>query len=275
MPEGTVIKDTVRSRGGPGRPPAPRRPGPTLEAVPTTPGEPADRAPAAPTGALRCTVLPASAAHADGWVVLEQEVRRSRFLACLGRASDEAQAREMVAALRRRHHDARHVCSAFVLGPGRERMRSSDDGEPAGTAGTPMLEALVQRETRPGVADLTDVCAVVVRWFGGVKLGAGGLVRAYSDAVSSALDTAPLVTRERQALAVVTAPHGDVGRWENELRAASVHVAGTDYAGPSAALRLTVPDTPAAWARMQDQLAGITAGSGRAVRVGEEWVDHD
>ena len=118
----------------------------------------------APAPTARCTVLPASARDPDGWLEREVEIRRSRFLTYLGRVEDEAQAREMVAVLRRRHHDARHVCSAFVLGPARDRMRSSDDGEPAGTAGVPMLEAVLQRETAPGRTDLTDVCAVVVRW---------------------------------------------------------------------------------------------------------------
>jgi len=237
--------------------------------------DPAPSSPGARPDPGRCTVPSAALRGERGWAHHEQEVRRSRFLAYLGRVDDEEQARAMVAALRRRHHDARHVCSAFVLGPGRERMRSSDDGEPAGTAGVPMLEALLQHRTRPGAADLTDVCAVVVRWFGGVKLGAGGLVRAYSDAVSSVLQTAPLVTRERLALARVPAPHADAGRWESGLRAAGVQVAGTEYAGPRAALRLAVPDTPQAWDRLEHQLAGITAGRGRAERVGEEWLDHD
>lgn len=228
-----------------------------------------------PADAARCTVLPAGARRPEGWVRLEQEVRRSRFRAYLGRVADEDEAREVVAELRRRHHDARHVCSAFVLGPRRERMRSSDDGEPAGTAGTPMLEALVQRETRPGHADLTDVCAVVVRWFGGVKLGAGGLVRAYSDAVSAALATAPLLSRERMALGTIAAPHADAGRWENDLRAAGVHVTATDYAADAAWLHVAVADSPAAWADLEQSLAGITAGSGRVERVGEDWVDHD
>ena len=115
------------------------------------------------------------------------------------------------AVLRRRHHDARHVCSAFVLGPARDRMRSSDDGEPAGTAGVPMLEAVLQRETAPGRTDLTDVCAVVVRWFGGIKLGAGGLVRAYSTCVALArhLDIAPeQVIAGGGADVIVLAPSG-------------------------------------------------------------------
>ena len=229
----------------------------------------------APAPTARCTVLPASARDPDGWLEREVEIRRSRFLTYLGRVDDEAQAREMVAVLRRRHHDARHVCSAFVLGPARDRMRSSDDGEPAGTAGVPMLEAVLQRETAPGRTDLTDVCAVVVRWFGGIKLGAGGLVRAYSDSVSGALDAAPLRTRSRLALLAVEAPHTDAGRWENELRAAGVSVLEASYGAAGVRLTVGVPDTQEARAAFAARLADVTAGAGHAERIGEDWVDHE
>lgn len=229
----------------------------------------------APSPTVRCTVLPASARDPEGWDRRELEIRRSRFLTYLGRVEDEAQARAMVAALRRRHHDARHVCSAFVLGPARDRMRSSDDGEPAGTAGAPMLEALALRETGPGRADLTDVCAVVVRWFGGVKLGAGGLVRAYSESVSGALDAASFVTRSRMALLGVDAPHADAGRWESGLRASGVAVLDTAYGAAGARLTVGVPDTDEARAAFAARLADVTAGAGRSERIGEEWVDHE
>ncbi|CAM3579875.1 IMPACT family protein [Nocardioides zeicaulis] len=95
------------------------------------------------------------------------EDRGSRFVCHLARVPDEDGARELVARLRREHAGARHHCSAFVLGPRGEVQRSSDDGEPAGTAGAPMLEVLRG-------ADVSDVAAVVSRWFGGTLLGAGG-----------------------------------------------------------------------------------------------------
>ena len=116
----------------------------------------------------------------------ELEIKRSRFITVLRRAPDEDAARALVSELRKEFHDARHHCSAFVLGPDRSIQRSNDDGEPSGTAGIPMLEALIRRETQPGVSDLSDVSAVVVRYFGGILLGAGGLVRAYSESVSAA-----------------------------------------------------------------------------------------
>ena len=226
------------------------------------------------TSAVRCTVPAARTRSEDGWVHVELEVRRSRFLGFVARVDTEEQAREMIASLRRRFHDARHVCSAFVLGPDRRQARSNDDGEPAGTAGTPMLEALTQRQTGPsGARDLTDVCAVVVRYFGGIKLGAGGLVRAYSDAVSATLDAAPLVARYRMALFEVTAPHAEAGRWQHELDSAGHRVHDVRYEAAGAVLCVAVPDAGPRIEAFEAALAAVTAGTGTAVPVGHDWVD--
>ncbi|MGB3373882.1 MAG: YigZ family protein [Microbacterium sp.] len=147
----------------------------------------------------------------DAAVDHELVIRKSRFLAHIAPVGSPEEADEVVAAIRRRHWDARHHCSAQVTGLGGERARSSDDGEPSGTAGMPMLEVLHRR-------DLTDVVAVVTRYFGGIKLGAGGLVRAYSSAVSEALDRASLVDRRVLAQVAITVPHADAGRFDNLLR---------------------------------------------------------
>src|SRR3954452_3337194 len=157
----------------------------------------------------------------------ELDIKRSRFITVLRRAGAEDTARDLVAGLRREFHDARHHCSAFVIGPDRTIQRSSDDGEPAGTAGIPMLEALLKRETASGVADLSDVSAVVVRYFGGILLGAGGLVRAYSESVSATLDLAPLVRRSRLRICAVPLQHAAAGRLENDLPAAGYVMAAT------------------------------------------------
>ncbi|GAB3623581.1 YigZ family protein [Mariniluteicoccus endophyticus] len=201
----------------------------------------------------------------------ELEIKRSRFLGCLLRVDDEAAARDFVARLRRTHHDARHHCSAFVLGPDRDVQRSSDDGEPAGTAGIPMLEALTLRRTRGDVADLTDVCAVVVRWFGGIKLGAGGLVRAYSDAVSAALDTAPLVSRERLRILELDLDHRDAARVEASIRDDGFVVHDIAYAA-TVSLQLAVPDNPEGLEDAYARLAALTNG-GRPTPAGSAWVD--
>ncbi|MBT2533802.1 YigZ family protein [Arthrobacter sp. ISL-48] len=203
----------------------------------------------------------------------EIEIKRSRFITVLRRAESEDSARELVAGLRREFHDARHHCSAFVLGPDRDIHRSNDDGEPSGTAGIPMLEALLKRETAPGMTDLSDASAVVVRYFGGILLGAGGLVRAYSESVSSALDLAPLVRRRRLRICSAAVPHAAAGRLENDLRAAGFVMAETGYDAHETVLRLALPDDPADISAATERLLAFTSGSAHLTLGGTEWID--
>jgi uncharacterized YigZ family protein len=195
----------------------------------------------------------------------EIEVKRSRFRCTLERVEDEASARAVVERLRRQHWDARHHCSAFVLGPpGPARVeRSSDDGEPAGTAGAPMLEVLRGQ----GVG---DVVAVVTRWFGGTLLGAGGLVRAYGDAVRAGLAATGTLRRDLLRELALEVDHADAGRVESELRARGIAVLDTAYAA-RVELRLGVP--PADEQRLHALVAELTAGTAAAVPRGERWVD--
>ncbi|WP_144792480.1 YigZ family protein [Kocuria palustris] len=226
----------------------------------------------------RYTVL---SAHDE--IAHEIEIRRSRFLCVLRRVQTEEQARDLVAQLRRRHHDARHHCSAFVLGPDRAVQRSNDDGEPSGTAGAPMLEALTQHRGPSGAgspaadaeppADLSDVCAVVVRWFGGTLLGAGGLVRAYSQAVAETLATAPLCTRARRRHVSLAVSPGFAGKLENELRTSGIAVLGTDYGAAEALVRAAVEDRDDAVEHLRAVVAEVTSGTGRLRDDGTGWVD--
>ena len=207
----------------------------------------------------------------------EIEVKRSRFLCTVERVADEAAARAVVERLRKRHWDAGHHCSAFVLGPAGDVQRSSDDGEPAGTAGAPMLEVLRGRE-------VSDVVVVVTRWFGGVLLGAGGLVRAYGDAVRAGLDE---VGTRRRVLVVeheLTVSHADAGRLESELRARGIDVLDATYA-EQVTLRLGVRATPsdepgtgagavgASAERLVTLVAELTGGAAAPpVEVGTSWL---
>lgn len=118
----------------------------------------------------------------------EFTVQRSRFIAYAVAVKDEDAARAALARIRKEHYDARHCCSAWVLGAEGARQKSSDDGEPGGTAGMPILEVIKHRE-------LTDAMIIVVRYFGGIKLGTGGLVRAYSHAAAIGVDAATLARR--------------------------------------------------------------------------------
>lgn len=122
---------------------------------------------------------------------VELEISRSRFLGLVERVETETEAREVIARVRSAHPKATHHCSAFVLEPGQLVKRSNDDGEPSGTAGAPMLDALLS-------SGLSDVVAVVTRYFGGVLLGAGGLTRAYRATVAEAVQQARLVERDER-----------------------------------------------------------------------------
>lgn len=195
-------------------------------------------------------------------VEAEIEAKRSRFLARLEPVADEETARAVVETARRQHWDARHHCSAFVLGPDGATTRCSDDGEPSGTAGSPMLEVLTGRA-------LTDVVAVVTRWFGGTLLGTGGLVRAYSDAVVAAVAVAETVTFELRELADVRVPMAESGRLENTLRSAGYGVTGADYA-QDVTLHITVPVDRRD--DLTETVAAATAGIGVVQITGTDWA---
>jgi len=192
----------------------------------------------------------------------EIEIKRSRFLCTLERVSEETAARAVVDRLRKEHWDARHHCSAFVLGPDATIQRSSDDGEPSGTAGAPMLEVLRGQ-------GVSDVVAVVTRWFGGTLLGAGGLVRAYGDAVRTALDSVGLLERRLLQTFDVSVSHAEAGRLESDLRSRGVTVLDTSYAD-RALLRVAVPAGEVD--RLHTLLAELTSGSVVAVAAGELWT---
>lgn len=204
------------------------------------------------------------------------EIKRSEFICYLLRVESEVQARAFIDSKRKQYHDARHVCSAFVVGADRDLQRSNDDGEPAGTAGIPMMQALLARRTkgREGDArDLSDICAVVVRYFGGIKLGAGGLVRAYTEAVTATLDRAQLTARERLRLGTVGVAHAEAGRLENDLRAQGYTVLGTNYTASHAEITVGVFDDTQVQAATENTLAEITAGASHIDWAGTAWVD--
>lgn len=196
----------------------------------------------------------------------ELEIKRSRFIATLARTDDELAAREQIAAVRAEFPDARHNCTAFrVQTPGAlVTERSSDDGEPAGTAGMPMLEVLRG-------ADVAQVTAVVTRYFGGILLGTGGLVRAYCDAVQAALADAPRVRPVVWQLAGLTVSAAEAGRIDGLLRSHDIEVVDTAWAA-DVMLTLAVPDiavaTPVVRQLLQSDVDLVDLGTlTREVRV--------
>lgn len=142
-------------------------------------------------------------------------IQKSRFITYLARATTEEQAQAFISELKKKHHDANHNCSAYVIGERNEIQKANDDGEPSGTAGVPMLEVLKKRNLR-------DTVVVVTRYFGGIKLGGGGLIRAYGSSVSEALNAVGVVERIEHTVVSVNVDYTWLGKLENELRA-SVH----------------------------------------------------
>ncbi|WP_282948442.1 IMPACT family protein [Cellulomonas endometrii] len=190
----------------------------------------------------------------------ELVVKKSRFLALVHPVASVAEADAVVAAVRKRYWDARHHCVALVVGPHAEQQRSTDDGEPSGTAGVPMLEVLRRR-------DLTDVVVVVTRYFGGVLLGAGGLVRAYSTATSEALDLARLGRRSAATRVTGEAPHAGAGRRHGVLRDwAGGDDAALEGGAYGAEAPVTLRGPPAPQDALDAALAAATSGALTAER---------
>lgn len=194
----------------------------------------------------------------------ELVIKKSRFITHIAPVAAPEEADAVIAAVKKRAWDARHNCAAQVTGAFGDRARSSDDGEPSGTAGVPMLEVLRRRE-------LTDVVAVVTRYFGGIKLGAGGLVRAYSSAVSEALDLATIVDRQVLAAVTIAVEHADAGRFDNLLREwvqAHGAVLGEPVYGAEATFEVWVP--PENLTLLAAQVAESSGGTVTAERTGIE-----
>lgn len=179
-------------------------------------------------------------------------IQKSRFIAYASRVESEEEAASFVQEISRRHWDATHNCYAWVVGRSGEMQRSSDDGEPAGTAGRPILEVIRARE-------LVDTAIVVTRYFGGIKLGASGLVRAYSQAASAGLDAAGTVIRQLHRAMEVTLDYSWMGKVEHALR-----TSGYDFDPP----RFTDKVSWTVWIpageekAFQQHLAEITGGQG-------------
>lgn len=194
--------------------------------------------------------------------VAEIEAKRSRFRCRVVRVDSEEAARALIAEERRTQGTAGHHCSAFVLGPGAETVRSSDDGEPSGTAGPPILDALRG-------AGLSDVVAVVSRWFGGTLLGTGGLVQAYGDATRAALSVCGSRRRSLRRRLQVTVDLATVGRLEELLRREGASV-DLDYGPAAATLVMTALGDDD---RLSSLIMTATGGRAEISTLPATWID--
>lgn len=149
-------------------------------------------------------------------------IEKSRFICYINRATTEEEAIEFIQQIKKKHWDATHNCSAYIIGEHDQIQKANDDGEPSGTAGVPMLEVLKKK-------GLKDTVAVVTRYFGGIKLGAGGLVRAYGKSVSEGLKAAGIVERRLARVMHVTIDYTWLGKVENELRSSDYTIKDIHY----------------------------------------------
>ncbi len=193
----------------------------------------------------------------------EITVKKSRFIATLKPVETEEEATAFINEIKKKYWDAKHNCSAFVVGENGQLNRCSDDGEPAGTAGRPMLEVL------QGIG-ITNVCCVVTRYFGGTLLGTGGLIRAYQGAVKEGLKQSVIVTRMSGTTCEIKTDYGNVGKLQSLFGKENVRVENTDFA---ADVIFTIVLTKEQEEQIIRQITDATGGTAAIERVCTTDVD--
>ncbi|MGG0409460.1 YigZ family protein [Peribacillus simplex] len=149
-------------------------------------------------------------------------IEKSRFISHIARVETEDAAQAFIQEIKKKHKDATHNCSAYMIGEQNQIQKALDDGEPSGTAGVPILEVLKKKE-------LKDTAVVVTRYFGGIKLGAGGLIRAYSKATSEGINATGVVIRKLMRVISTTVDYTWLGKLENELRSSIYQIKEIQY----------------------------------------------
>ncbi|MGE7640194.1 YigZ family protein [Bacillus sp. AFS094228] len=149
-------------------------------------------------------------------------IEKSRFISHIARVETEDAAQAFIQEIKKKHKDATHNCSAYMIGEQNQIQKALDDGEPSGTAGVPILEVLKKKE-------LKDTAVVVTRYFGGIKLGAGGLIRAYSKATSEGINSTGVVIRKLMRVISTTVDYTWLGKLENELRSSIYQIKEIQY----------------------------------------------
>ena len=188
--------------------------------------------------------------------------KKSRFIANIFPVNTEEEALERIGQIKKKHYDARHHCFAYVLGEKNEVERCSDDGEPSGTAGRPMLDLLVG-------AGVHDVLAVVTRYFGGTLLGTGGLVRAYSAATKEALENCEIRQKEVGYRMTIATDYVDLGKIQYLAAARELKEENVDY-GENVSITYEVPETEID--AFEKELVDKTGGKCKIDRGSKIWI---
>jgi uncharacterized YigZ family protein len=193
----------------------------------------------------------------------EINIERSRFITYVNRAESEEEAQEFITSIKKKHHDANHNCSAYMIGENNLIQKANDDGEPSGTAGVPMLEVLKKR-------DLKDTVVVVTRYFGGIKLGAGGLIRAYGRATSEGLNATGIVERRLMRVMKTKIDYTWLGKVENEVRSSTFQLKEIHYLD---AVEIEVFVEEASKEQFVDWMTELTNGQGEISEGNVEYLE--
>ena len=193
---------------------------------------------------------------------IEIEVKKSRFIASVKRTENEAEAFEFINSIKAEHKEATHNVYAFVCRDNHSQ-RYTDDGEPAKTAGLPVLDVLIK-------GGITDACIVVTRYFGGTLLGTGGLVRAYGNAAKEAVTKAGLVKMVYSKIFAVTTDYSYIGKIQYTAAEKGYEILDTEF-GQEVSLTLSTESEKAE--RLKDDITQITNGQAKIETAGERYVE--
>mgnify|MGYP003182068105 FL=1 len=191
--------------------------------------------------------------------------KKSTFITHLVRVTSEEEAREFIQKMKKKHYDATHVCSCYVVGDNNEITRANDDGEPSGTAGAPMLDVLVKNEIK-------NVCATVIRYFGGTKLGTGGLVRAYGGGVINTLKNTTLVERKDALEIRLELDYSLNGKIEYEIEKTNFIVNNLEYTDK---IIYTIYVMEEDYDSFQNWIANLTNGQFKILSTHEKQLEFD
>lgn len=199
----------------------------------------------------------------QGYGESELIIQKSRFLTYVSRAETEQQAQDFINNIKEKHKSANHNCSAYIIGEHDNIQKANDDGEPSGTAGVPMLEVLKKQ-------GLQDTVVVVTRYFGGIKLGGGGLIRAYGKATTEGIDAAKVVERKLHHLMKISIDYTWLGKVENEVRNSVYPLKEINYADLVEVMVFTKADEEETFI---DWMAEMTNGQAKVELVEKEFLE--
>lgn len=198
-----------------------------------------------------------------GYGETEIEIQKSRFIAYVARAEDETEAAAFVDTIKKQHWNATHNCSAYIAGDHDQYQKADDDGEPSGTAGKPILEVIKKM-------GLKDTVVVVTRYFGGIKLGAGGLIRAYGKCAAAGIRAAGVIERQLHTRIAAQMDYTLLGGVENQLHNSGYTIADRQFTDT---ITLVILEQTGEESRLEAKLVDWTSGTVKLERQDEVYVD--